>query len=134
MQERRMLESTRLLDTNIQPKTRVGDENPSILFDGSTKQLVKNGSSRNVLDLLYASCVVELRICILVCSFIFGFSLGLIFSGAMIVLASAAILYTTSRIQQDYRTDQHVAASLSLFAAVAMLFWYMVRIFIATRD
>jgi FtsH-binding integral membrane protein len=68
---------------------------------------------------------------LIVCSAIFGFDLGLIFSAAMILLAAGAILYTTSRIQRDYTTDQYVAASLSLFAAVALLFWYVVRLLIS---
>ena len=47
------------------------------------------------------------------------------------VFAAAAILYSTSRIIHDYNTDQHVAASLSLFASVALLFWYVLRILIS---
>jgi hypothetical protein len=53
------------------------------------------------------------------------FTLGLWFSVAMIVLASGSILYNTSNIMLHFRTDQHVAASLSLFASVAMLFYYI---------
>ena len=68
---------------------------------------------------------------IIVCSIVFGFSLGLIFASVMVVFASAAILYSTSRIIHDYNTDQHVAASLSLFASVALLFWYVLRILIS---
>jgi hypothetical protein len=60
-----------------------------------------------------------------------GFNLGLIFSGAMVVLAMIAILYTTSNILHEYDTDQHVAAALALFASVALLFWYVLRILIA---
>jgi FtsH-binding integral membrane protein len=30
---------------------------------------------------------------------------------------------------QHYRTTQHVAAALALFASVALLFWYMIRLF-----
>jgi len=70
---------------------------------------------------------------IIVCSILFGFNLGILFSGAMIVLAGGYILYTTSAILHDYRTDQYVAASLALFAAVALLFWYILRIFMS-RD
>jgi FtsH-binding integral membrane protein len=33
-----------------------------------------------------------------------------------------------------YRTDQHVAASLALFAAVATLFWYILRIVMASSS
>ncbi|RTR40280.1 permease [Shewanella canadensis] len=64
---------------------------------------------------------------VILASIIFGFSLGIIFSGTMIVFASASILYTTHSIQNEYRTDQYVAASLHLFAAIALLFWYVLR-------
>jgi FtsH-binding integral membrane protein len=60
-------------------------------------------------------------------SMIFGFSLGLIFSAAMILYAGGCVLYSTSNILHQYRTDQHVAASLSLFASVALLFFYILQ-------
>ncbi len=56
-------------------------------------------------------------------------NLGVWFSIAMIVLAAGYILYTTSNILHHYRTDQPVAAALALFAAVALLFWYVLRLF-----
>lgn len=65
---------------------------------------------------------------VIVCGLIFGFNLGLWFSGAMVLFACGAILYTTSRVLHQYRTDQHVGAALELFAAVALLFWYVLRI------
>lgn len=65
---------------------------------------------------------------LIVCSVIFGFSLGLFFSVVMVVFASAAILYDTSNVLHHYNTNQHVAASLELFASVALLFWYILRI------
>jgi FtsH-binding integral membrane protein len=65
---------------------------------------------------------------------IFGFGLGNIFSFIMVAFAGAAILYDTSNILHRYRTDQHVAASLTLFASVSLLFWYILRIFIGSRD
>lgn len=65
---------------------------------------------------------------VIICSIMFGFNLGLLFAAVMVAFASAAILYSTSRIIHDYNTDQHVAASLSLFASVALLFWYVLRI------
>jgi FtsH-binding integral membrane protein len=34
----------------------------------------------------------------------------------MVIFASAAILYDTSKVMHHYSTDQHVAASLELFA------------------
>ena len=60
--------------------------------------------------------------------------LGLWFSGAMVLLAAGYILYDTSNIMHHYRTDQHVAASLALFASVALMLWYVMRILIAMRD
>jgi FtsH-binding integral membrane protein len=61
------------------------------------------------------------------CSMIFGFSLGLIFSAVMIFFAGGSVLYSTSNVLHQYRTDQHVAASLSLFASVALLFFYILQ-------
>ena len=69
-------------------------------------------------------------------SLIFGFSLGVWFTGAMLLLASGLILYQTSNIIHHYQTTQYVAASLALFASVALLFWYVVRFLMAfsSRD
>ena len=61
----------------------------------------------------------------IVCSLIFGFSLGLVFSSVMVLFAGGSVLYTTSNIIHHYNPNQHVAASLSLFASVALLFFYI---------
>jgi FtsH-binding integral membrane protein len=65
---------------------------------------------------------------LIVCSVIFGFTLGLAFSAAMILLACSAILYDTSKVLKHYPVGSHVAASLELFASVALLFWYVLRL------
>ncbi len=65
---------------------------------------------------------------IIVASCIFGFNLGLLFSGGMVLFSAGVILYTTGGILHRYNTSQHVAASLSLFASVALMFWYVLRI------
>jgi FtsH-binding integral membrane protein len=65
---------------------------------------------------------------------VFGFSLGSVFAFIMVAFAGAAILYETSNILHHYRPNQHVAASLSLFASVALLFWYILRIFMGSRN
>ena len=65
---------------------------------------------------------------LIVCAVLFGFNLGLVFSFVMVLLASGAILYDTSKIMLHYNADQHVAASLQLFASVALLFWYILQI------
>lgn len=71
---------------------------------------------------------------LIVCSVLFGFTLGLVFSAVMIVFASAAILYTTSNIIHRYAPHQHVAASLELFASVALLFYYILMTLLRSRD
>ena len=63
----------------------------------------------------------------ILCSVLFGFSLGIWFSAAMILFAGCAVVYSTSNILRVYPTDQYVAAALDLFAAVALLFWYVLR-------
>jgi FtsH-binding integral membrane protein len=65
---------------------------------------------------------------------IFGFNLGTFFSVAMVGFAGAAILYDTSAVLRDFPTNRYVAASLQLFSSVAMMFWYVLRIFISSRD
>ncbi len=64
---------------------------------------------------------------IIVMAALFGFTLGAFFSGAMILFAAAAILYETSQIQHHYHESQYVGASLSLFASVGLLFWYVLQ-------
>jgi hypothetical protein len=64
-----------------------------------------------------------------ICSALFGFSLGIFFVVAMIVVAAGYILYTTSNVIHTYCIGQHVAASLALFAAVAFLFWQVLLLF-----
>ena len=65
---------------------------------------------------------------LIVASFILPISLGLWFSAAMILFASGSILYNTSNLLHRYQPGQHVAASLSLFASVALLFWYVLQL------
>lgn len=60
---------------------------------------------------------------------LFGFALGVWFSVAMIALAGTAILYDTSRALAQYPDDAYVRASLELFASVALMFWYAIRLF-----
>jgi hypothetical protein len=68
---------------------------------------------------------------VIVAAIMFGFSLGLLFSSVMVAFAAGSILYTTSKIIHNYNPDQYVAASLSLFAGVALMFWYVIRILIS---
>jgi len=70
---------------------------------------------------------------LVIASVIFGFTLGLVFSVAMVVLAAGMIVYDTSNIMRNYGTDQHVGAALSLFASLATMFFYVLRILMATN-
>jgi len=71
---------------------------------------------------------------LIVCAIVFGFHLGLLFSAAMVALAGAAILYDTSNVLHHYPTDRHVGAALELFASLALLFWYVLRIVMRFRE
>jgi len=67
----------------------------------------------------------------IVAGLIFGFSLGIWFSGIMVVFAGGCVLYDTARVARDYPVDRPVAAALSLFASIALMFWYVLRILIS---
>ncbi|MBU0656240.1 MAG: Bax inhibitor-1 family protein [Gammaproteobacteria bacterium] len=64
---------------------------------------------------------------LILASILFGFTLGLVFFGAMIIFAGAVLLYQTSQIIHEYHTDQHVGASLGLFSSVGLMFWYILQ-------
>ena len=66
---------------------------------------------------------------LIIVSLLFGFQLWPIFAYAMVAFACCYILYDTSNIMHHYRTSQHAAAALALFASVALLFWYILQIF-----
>jgi len=61
-------------------------------------------------------------------SILFGFELGNWFSLAMIGILGASILFKTSEIMRTYPLDRHVAASLDLFASIAIMFLYILRL------
>jgi len=64
---------------------------------------------------------------------IFGFHLGTFFSVAMVAFAGGAILYDTSNVLHHYPQDRYVAAALQLFASVALMLWYVLRLFMGRR-
>jgi len=70
---------------------------------------------------------------LVVLAVLFGWQLGAWFSGLMVVLGLGYLLYETSNVLHRYRTDQHVAASLALFASVMLVFYYVLRLFMS-RD
>jgi FtsH-binding integral membrane protein len=70
---------------------------------------------------------------LIVVSLLFGFTLGTLFAAVMVVVAAGYILYYTSNILHHYPVGAHVSAALALFSAVALLFWYILRILMNRR-
>ncbi len=70
---------------------------------------------------------------LIVAAVLFGLSLGIWFSVAMIVLAGGSILYQTQAIMARYPSHAHVGAAVQLFASVMLLFWYVLRLMGALR-
>ncbi len=66
-------------------------------------------------------------------SFLFGWNLGTWFSVGMIGFAGVAVLYDTSNIMHHYPQDKYVGASMALFASIALMLWYVLRLFMS-RD
>ncbi len=64
---------------------------------------------------------------IIIASIIFGFQLGAVFCGAMILLMAGYILYQTSQVMQYYPPTHHVSAAMMLFSTIATLFWYVLQ-------
>jgi uncharacterized protein len=65
---------------------------------------------------------------------VFGFQLGTWFSVAMIGFAGAAVLYDTSNIIRNYPEDRYVSAAMQLFASIALMFWYVLRLVMGSRN
>ena len=63
-----------------------------------------------------------------------GFSGGTIFPVLMIALAGGWILHDTSNILLHYPEDRYVGAALQLFASVALMFYYVLILFLGSRD
>lgn len=69
----------------------------------------------------------------IIASIFMGFSLGVWFSAAMVLLCAGFVLYDTSNIIHHYPTDRPAGAALHLFASIATMFWYVLCIFMS-RD
>jgi FtsH-binding integral membrane protein len=101
------------------------------LFGGLTVAVFTTRKDFSFLGpILSIACFIALGV--IIAGWIFGFTPGLFFAFVMVALACGFILYDTSNVIHHYRTDQHVAAALALFASVALLFMYILRILMAT--
>ena len=103
-----------------------------IIFGGLTAAVFVTGKDFSFLrtGLFVSMCAAG---GLILCSMLFGLHLGVLFTVGMVVLACGYILYYTSNVLHHYRTDQYVAASLALFAAVALLFWFVLQL-VMNRD
>jgi len=75
-----------------------------------------------------------LAIVVMIGGAIFGFQLGTWFSVAMIGFAGAAVLYDTSNVIHYYPEDRYVSAAMQLFASIALMFWYVLRVLMGSRS
>ena len=66
---------------------------------------------------------------LIIAALLFKYQLGLWFDIGLISLAGLSILYDTSKIIKYYQSNKYVANALSLFASIALMFWYAVRMF-----
>jgi hypothetical protein len=103
------------------------------LFGALTAIVFVTGKDFSFLGPILAICGF-VAMGVIAASLVFGFSIGTIFAGAMALFAGGAILYNTSNVMRQYRPTQHVAASLALFASVALLFWYILQLFMSRDD
>ena len=68
---------------------------------------------------------------LIIAGIVFGFQLGTFFSVFMVAFAGAAILYSTSNLLERYPEDRYIGAALELFASIALMFWYVLQLFIS---
>lgn len=71
---------------------------------------------------------------VIIASLVFGFSLGALFCGAVILLMAGYILFQTSLVMAHFPPTAHVAAALMLFSTIATLFWYVLQLLMSLRD
>ena len=65
---------------------------------------------------------------------VFGFDMGVGFAAVIVLMAGGSVLYSTSNILHHYQEHQHVGAALGLFASVALMFRFMLQIFMSFGD
>jgi FtsH-binding integral membrane protein len=65
---------------------------------------------------------------VILASILFGFSLGAIFCGAVILVMAGYVLYQTSLVMSYFPPTAHVAGALMLFSTIATLFWYVLQL------
>lgn len=105
-----------------------------ITFGGLTGFVMITGADFSFLRGFLALASLAAFALIIIAMFFGGIQLGTWFVVAMLGLSAGYVLYDTSNVMHHYRTEQHVAAALALFASVALMFWYMIRLVIALQS
>ena len=104
-------------------------------FAGLTMAVFVSGKDFSFLGpILFVLGWVAFAVAIMSIFFGMPVGFGTLFSVAMILLASGYIIYDTSNVIHHYRKDQYVSAALALFASVALMFYYVLRLFLASRS
>jgi FtsH-binding integral membrane protein len=103
------------------------------VFGGLTAAVFVTGKDFSFLGPVLAVCSF-VALGVILAAVLFGFSLGLVFIALMVALFAGYIIYDTSNIIHRYGTNEHVAASMALFGSVAMLFYYILMLFMSARD
>jgi FtsH-binding integral membrane protein len=70
---------------------------------------------------------------IIIASVLFGFNLGMLFCGFMVVLLAGYILYETSLVMAYFPPNKHIGAALMLYSSIATLFWYILQMLMSSR-
>lgn len=71
---------------------------------------------------------------IAIAGMLFGFTPGLWYSIAGVLLFSGYVLYDTSNVLHHYPTDRHVSAAIVLFVDVVLLFKHILLLLARSRD
>jgi FtsH-binding integral membrane protein len=103
------------------------------VFGGLTAAVFVTGKDFSFLGPILMVCSF-IALGVIVAAVLFGFNLGLIFIALMVALFAGYVIYDTSNILHRYGTNEHVAASMALFGSVAMLFYYILLLFMSARD
>src|SRR5262245_46388877 len=104
-----------------------------MVFGGLTAAVFLSGKDFSFMGPILCVCSF-LALGVIIASMIAGFSLGLVFISLMVALFAGYIIYDTSNIIHKYNTNEHVAASMALFGSFAMLFYYILMLFMQSRD
>jgi FtsH-binding integral membrane protein len=71
---------------------------------------------------------------VILASILFGFSLGALFCGVVILIMAGYILYQTSLVMSAFPPTAYVAGALMLFSTIATLFWYVLQLLMSLNS